>query len=112
MRRLSAAGEIETEQWGRRNTTLGVVATNVALTKAGATKVAQLAQNGLARAIRPVHTLIDGDVVFALSLGEQQGDPGIVGALAGDLLSEAIVRAVRAAETLHGVPAARDIVPN
>ena len=109
MRRLSAAGEIETEQWGRRNTTLGVVATNVALTKAGATKVAQLAQNGLARAIRPVHTLIDGDVVFALSLGEAQGDPGIVGALAGDLLGEAIVRAVRAAESLHGVPAANEL---
>lgn len=108
MHTLTAAGEIGAERWGQRNTTLGVVATNVALTKAGATKVAQIAQNGLARAIRPVHTLIDGDVVFALSLGAQQGDPGIVGALAADLLSEAIVRAVRAAERLHGVPAARD----
>lgn len=108
MRTLTTAGEADTDRWGRRNTTLGVVATNAKLTKAGATKVAQIAHNGLARAIRPVHTLIDGDVVFALSLGEAQGDPGIVGALAADLLSEAIVRAVQAAERLHGVPAARD----
>lgn len=95
------------ESWGARNTTLGVVATNVALTKAGVNKLAQMAQTGLARAIRPVHTLIDGDVVFALSLGDKSGDPTVIGALAADLLSEAIVRAVRAAETLHGMPAAK-----
>lgn len=97
------------ESWGARNTTLGVVATNVALTKAGANKLAQMAQTGLARAIRPVHTPIDGDVVFALSLGDKSGDPGVVGALAADLLSEAIVRAVRAAETLYGMPAAKEL---
>ncbi|MFZ4660071.1 MAG: P1 family peptidase [Caldilineaceae bacterium] len=95
------------ESWGARNTTLGVVATNVALTKAGVNKLAQMAQTGLARAIRPVHTLIDGDVVFALSLGDKSSDPTVIGALAADLLSEAIVRAVRAAETLHGMPAAK-----
>jgi len=109
MRTLTTAGAADAERWGRRNTTLGVVATNAQLTKVGATKVAQIAHNGLARAIRPVHTLIDGDVVFALSLGEAEGDPGIVGALAADLLGEAIVRAVRAAEGLHGVPAVRDL---
>jgi L-aminopeptidase/D-esterase-like protein len=97
------------ESWGARNTTLGVVATNVALTKAGVNKLAQMAQTGLARAIRPVHTLIDGDVVFALSLGDKSGDPTVIGALAADVLSEAIVRAVRAAETLHGMPAAKEL---
>lgn len=97
------------ESWGARNTTLGVVATNVALTKAGANKVAQVAQTGLARSIRPVHTLIDGDVVFALSLGDKSGDPGVIGALAAEVLSAAIVRAVRAAETLHGMPASKDL---
>jgi L-aminopeptidase/D-esterase-like protein len=86
-----------------------VVATNVALTKAGVNKLAQMAQTGLARAIRPVHTLIDGDVVFALSLGDKSGDPTVIGALAADVLSEAIVRAVRAAETLHGMPAAKEL---
>ncbi|MCE7983819.1 MAG: peptidase S58 family protein [Caldilinea sp. CFX5] len=98
------------ESWGARNTTLGVVATNVALTKAGANKLAQVAQTGLTRAIRPVHTLIDGDVVFALSLGDKSGDPTVIGALAADVLSEAIVRAVRAAETLHGMPAAKELL--
>lgn len=92
------------QQWG--NTTLAVVATNAALTKAQATKVAQMAQDGLARAIRPVHTAIDGDVVFALSLGNETSDASLVGALAAEVLSEAIVRAVRAATGLHGMPAA------
>jgi L-aminopeptidase/D-esterase-like protein len=105
---LAGGGAASRESWGARNTTLGVVATNVALTKAGVTKLAQMAQTGLARALRPVHTLIDGDVVFALSLGDKSGDPGIIGALAADVLSEAIVRAVRAAETLHGMPASKD----
>lgn len=106
---LRDQGQPNAEQWGRRNTTLGVVATNVALTKVEATKVAQMAHDGLARAIRPVHTPVDGDVVFALSLGEQKSDPGIVGALAADLLAMAIVRAVQAAETLHGIPSAADV---
>lgn len=109
MATLAGGGTASRESWGGRNTTLGVVATNVALTKAGVTKVAQIAQTGLARAIRPVHTMVDGDVVFGLSLGEESGEPGLIGALAADLLSEAIVRAVYAAETLHGMPAARDL---
>lgn len=106
---LQEQGQPNAEQWGRRNTTLGVVATNVAMTKVEATKVAQMAHDGLARAIRPVHTPVDGDVVFALSLGKQKGEPGIVGALAADLLATAIVRAVQAAETLHGVPSAAEV---
>ncbi|MCX6044042.1 MAG: P1 family peptidase [Chloroflexi bacterium] len=94
---------------GLSNTTLAVVATNVALTKAGATKVAQMAHDGLARTIRPVHTMIDGDLVFALSLGQAQADAGLVGALAAEVLGEAVVRAVWAAEKLHGIPAAKDL---
>jgi L-aminopeptidase/D-esterase-like protein len=101
------------QNWGNRtqtatNTTLGVVATNIALTKVGATKVAQMAHDGLARAIRPVHTAVDGDLVFALSLGEETGDASLVGAVAAEVLAEAVVRAVRAAETLYGVPAVRN----
>ena len=98
----------EKAQWGG-NTTLAVVATNVALSKTGATKVAQMAHDGLARTIRPVHTMTDGDIVFALSHGDKTGDVGLVGAVAADVLGQAIVRAVRAAETLHGIPAARDL---
>ena len=104
---LAGGGATSRDSWSVRNTTLGVVATNVALTKAGATKLAQVAQTGLVRAIRPVHTLLDGDVVFALSLGEQHGDATVIGAVAADVLSEAVVRAVWAAETLHGMPAIR-----
>jgi L-aminopeptidase/D-esterase-like protein len=104
MATLHRAGEVRTTPWDRHNTTLAVVATNAALTKAGATKVAQMAHNGLARTIRPVHTMVDGDVVFALSLGEQAADPGIIGALAADVLATAVVRAVQTATSLHGVP--------
>lgn len=106
---LAGGGTANRDSWSTRNTTLGVVATNVALTKAEATKLAQVAQTGLARAIRPVHTLIDGDVVFALSLGEQRGDATIIGALAAELLSEAVVRAVLASATLYGMPAVNDL---
>lgn len=91
------------------NTTLAVVATNVALTKAEATKMAQMAHDGLARTIRPVHTMLDGDLVFGLSLGQAQADAGVVGALGAAVLSEAVLRAVAAAEGLHGIPAARDL---
>ena len=98
------------QDWGRRsNTTLAVVATNVTLSKAGATKVAQMAHDGLARTIRPVHTMLDGDIVFALSKGDQSGDAGLVGAVAADVLATAVVRAVRAAQSLHGIPAAGDL---
>ena len=91
-------------QLRRTNTTLAVVATNARLDKAGATKVAQMAQDGLARAIRPAHTHFDGDTVFALSTGDVQADLSLVGALAADVLARAIVQGVRAAETSHGIP--------
>jgi L-aminopeptidase/D-esterase-like protein len=91
------------------NTTLGVVATNAALSKEQANKVAQMAQDGVARCIRPSHTMHDGDVMFALSLGDKRADVTVVGALAAEVIAEAIVRAVEKAETLGGIPAARDV---
>lgn len=93
------------------STTLGVVATNVRLTKVQATRLAQMAQDGLARAVSPAHTPIDGDTVFALATGtrNQPPDMGTLGALAADAMSEAIVRAVRAATGIPGYPAARDL---
>jgi L-aminopeptidase/D-esterase-like protein len=94
--------------WGG-HTTLVVVATNVVLNKTTATKVAQMAHDGLARAVRPVHTLFDGDMVFALSLGDREGDVSLVGAVAAEVVAEAIVRGVQAAHTLHGIPAVRDL---
>lgn len=96
------------------NTTIAVVATDAALSKEGANKMAQMAHNGLAQAIRPAHTMFDGDTVFALALGGQaaQQDPALaarlsfIGAAAADTLARAIVKAVRLATALHGVQAA------
>lgn len=92
------------------NTTLAVVATNAALTKAQATKIAQMAQDGFARSIYPTHTMYDGDTVFALATGEVIGaDVTTIGALAADMVAEAIVRAVTQATGIPGYPAARDL---
>ncbi|MBW7883901.1 MAG: P1 family peptidase [Caldilineaceae bacterium] len=97
-------------QFATSNTTLAAVATNGRLSKSAITKVAQMAQAGVTRAIRPVHTTIDGDVICALSCGELETHPDIVGAAAADAVSQAIVNAVLAAETCFGLPAARDCI--
>ena len=92
------------------NTTIGVVVTNASLDKEGTNKVAQMAHDGMARAIRPAHTMFDGDVVFALSTGEREpSDVTSVGAVAAEVMAEAILRAVQQADSLSGVPAARDV---
>lgn len=93
------------------NTTIGVVATNVALTQAELGIVARMAHDGLARAIRPAHTPADGDTIFALSTGRRAGSISLlqVGALAADVTAEAIVRAVREADGIPGYPAVRDL---
>ena len=94
------------------NTTIGVVATNLNWTKGQATKVAQMAHNGLAMAIRPAHMPFDGDTIFAVGTGGQQADEyvlGAVGALAADVMARAVVAAVREARGGFGVPAARDL---
>jgi L-aminopeptidase/D-esterase-like protein len=89
--------------WGE-NTTLGIVATNAALEKRDANKVAQMAHDGLARTIEPVHTTVDGDLVFAASVGEVEAATDIVGAWGARVMQEAIVRAVQTAEGVAGIP--------
>jgi L-aminopeptidase/D-esterase-like protein len=93
------------------NTVIGVVATNAKLSKDGANQVARMAQDGIARAVRPAHTLLDGDTLFALSTGNKSVDVNIVGAYAAQVVAAAIVRAVQEAEGLGGLPAARDLGP-
>lgn len=88
----------------RTNTVIGVVATNAKLTKAQATKVAQMAQDGIARTIRPSHTMLDGDVIFALSTGRRQTDVSTVGAYAAEVMTEAILRAVKMAAAAGRLP--------
>lgn len=93
----------------RGNTTIGVVATNAALNKAELTKVAQMAHDGLARTLQPVHTPWDGDTLFALGVGTQRADVLVVGTLAAEAVANAVLRAVRAARSLPGLPAASDL---
>lgn len=97
------------KSFGATNTTLAVVMTNAALDKLQATKVAQMAQDGLARAISPAHTQFDGDLVFALSVGAKAADLNTLGTAASEATAQAILRAVRTARSLGGVPALRDL---
>jgi L-aminopeptidase/D-esterase-like protein len=93
------------------NSTIGVVVTNARLTKTQATKVAQMAHDGLARAITPIHTQSDGDTLFALATGALaiDADVSVVGALAAEAVADAVLRAVRQATGLPGLPAVRDL---
>ena len=95
--------------FGAASTTLVVVITSAGLDKVQATKVAQMAQDGLARAIQPVHTQWDGDLVFALSAGRKRAELNRLGTAAAEVTAEAIVRAVETAKGLGGVPSCREI---
>ncbi len=92
------------------NTTIGVVLTNARLTKAQASKTASTVHDAYARAIKPVHTLNDGDTVFAFASGEAEALPDAVSVLACEAMQGAIVNAVRQAEGACGLPAARDLI--
>lgn len=93
----------------REHTVIGVVATNAKLNKEQVNKVAQMAHDGLARAIRPAHTMLDGDTIFALATGEHEVDVNIVGAFAAEVFAQAILRAVRAARPVAGLPSAAEM---
>ena len=95
-------------RWGE-NTTLGVVATNARLTKPQATKVAEMAHDGLARVIEPVHTSVDGDVVFAAAVGDEEVATDVVGAWGARVISGAVLRAIRFARGTHDLPAASEV---
>lgn len=93
----------------RGHTVIGVVATNARMNKEQVNKVAQMAQDGLARAVRPSHTMLDGDTIFAIATGQRKADVNIVGAFAAEVFAQAIVRAVRAARSAGGVPSIQDL---
>lgn len=97
-----------TRSFRATNTTLAVVACNGKLNKTQMTKVAQMAHDGLARVIDPIHTMCDGDTVFALATGEVDADINMVGYIAQKVLSIAVLRAVRAAESIQGYRCCRD----
>lgn len=93
----------------RENTVIGVVATNAKLNKEQVNKVAQMAQDGLARTVRPAHTMLDGDTIFALATCEKKADVNIVGAFAAEAFAQAVLRAVRTAEPAAGLPSASEV---
>lgn len=106
-----AFGELPPRALPGMATTIGIVATDAVLTKTQCGKLATMAHNGLARCIDPVHTMADGDTLFALATGSS-GRPGemtVLGALAATVMSRAVLNAVRAAASLPGLPAARDL---
>ena len=88
----------------RTNTVIGAVATNARLTKSEVTKVAQMAHDGLARAVRPAHTMLDGDTIFALSTGNKRADVSVIGTFAAEVMTQAILRAVNMAASAGGLP--------
>ncbi|MBM4332807.1 MAG: P1 family peptidase [Deltaproteobacteria bacterium] len=94
---------------GFQNTTLGVVATNARLSKRQATKVAQMAQSGFIQTISPIHSTVDGDLIFALSAGDLSADVNTLGLLAEEVVATAVLRAIRAADGLGLLPAYRDL---
>jgi L-aminopeptidase/D-esterase-like protein len=94
--------------FGRQNTTLAVVATNARLSKSDATRLAEMANLGIARTIYPVHTSFDGDLAIALSLGNENADLNALGAAAAEAVAQATLRAVRSAPSLGGIPGLAD----
>jgi L-aminopeptidase/D-esterase-like protein len=94
------------------NTVIGVIATNASLTQAEATRVARMSHDGLARTVSPAHTPWDGDTMFALATGDLEAEVSLltVGALAADVVAEAILRAVHAAEGIEGFPSMSDMM--
>ena len=91
------------------NTTIGVVATNAALSKPQAAKVASMAHNGYARTLRPAHTMFDGDTIFSLATGTTVADVNVVGLLAARVMERAVVAAIRSATSLCGLKSWSDL---
>jgi L-aminopeptidase/D-esterase-like protein len=105
----SASGAVPPAE-ARANTTISCVVTNAKLSKAEATKVAQMAADAYAHAIRPVHTTNDGDTIFVLATGECEAPVDVVGVLATRALEAALVDAARSATTAYGYPAAGELI--
>lgn len=107
---IKSGARVETVTEGQ-NTTIGVVATNATLSKPQATVVAQMAHDGLARAINPIHSPLDGDTIFALATGHHAGpvNVALIGAMAAEVMAQAVVQAIVHAEGLPGLPSYKDI---
>jgi L-aminopeptidase/D-esterase-like protein len=106
----SLAGRTVLRLATRGNTVIGVVATDARLTKEEANYVAQVSHDGVARAVRPAHTMLDGDTMFALSTGRRRVDVNLVAMAAAEAVAQAIANAVREAHGAGGIPARREVL--
>ncbi|MBU5440350.1 P1 family peptidase [Tissierella sp. MSJ-40] len=102
-------GENKTLGFPMRNTTIGVIATNAILTKSEANKVSEMAHNGFARSINPIHTTLDGDTIFTMATNEINSDINLIGTLAQEVMSRAITNGIIHAESSHGLCSYEDI---
>ncbi|MFN0108757.1 MAG: P1 family peptidase [Blastocatellia bacterium] len=106
-------GESLPPMLGGTNTTIGLIATDAKLDKAQAQKVAEMAQDGLARTINPAHTMFDGDTIFAVATGKSASTKPVnvtlIGALAAEAMAQAVIRAIRAAKGIQNFPSAADL---
>jgi len=105
----SMIGKTALQFASKSNTVIGAVVTNATLNKEEVNKVAQMAQDGLARVIRPAHTMFDGDTIFALATGKKKCDVNTIGAFAADMVAEAILDAVKTAEPLEALPSNQSV---
>ncbi|KXZ38913.1 L-aminopeptidase/D-esterase [Alkalithermobacter thermoalcaliphilus JW-YL-7 = DSM 7308] len=94
------------------NTTIGIVATNAKINKAEATKVSQMAHNGYAKAILPIHTMYDGDTIFTIATGKIECDISLLGTMAAEAVQKSIINAVKNSESVKGIPSYKDIFKN
>jgi len=92
------------------NTTIGMIATNARLTKAGAKKVASMTQDGFARTIYPSHTMFDGDTIFCMATGEVEAGVNVVGTIAADVMARAVVKAIKSADSLFKIKSYKDLL--
>lgn len=91
------------------NTTIGVIATNAKMNKSQANKVASMAHNGYARTMRPAHSMVDGDTIFTMATGEVEADTNVVGLLSARVMEQAVLRAVKSADSLAGFKCYADL---
>ncbi|NLK43374.1 MAG: P1 family peptidase [Tissierellia bacterium] len=91
------------------NTTIGVIATNGVLTKAEANKISQMAHNGFAWTINPIHTMVDGDTIFTMATNEIKADISLIGTMAAEAMAKAVLNGVYSAESSHGLKVAKNI---
>ena len=92
------------------NTTIGIIVTNANFTKAQANKVASMAHNGYGRTMRPAHTMFDGDTIFTMATNKVDADVTTVGMIAAQVMEQAIIRGVKSAQGLLGIPSYSDIL--